>query len=214
MSKHLKENEIRFGPIGPNCVHLCVDMQKLFAAETEWNTPWMHKVLPKVQRISEAHPAETIFTRFMTLARPEEGKGTWKRYYERWRSMTAEELPPDMMDLLPPLQKLVPPAEILDKIVYAPWLTPELDERLKARGTDTLAITGGETDICVLGTVLGAVDRGFRTIVVTDALCSSSDETHDALMLLYRSRYGQQVEIVDTDTLLEAWPATSTAAYT
>ncbi len=209
--KHAKEDTLRFGPLGENCVHLCVDMQKLFAGETDWNTPWMHKVLPQVRTIAEAHPRDTIFTRFMTLARPEQGVGTWKRYYERWRSMTTEELPPDMMDLLEPLQALVPPAEILDKIVYSPWLEPDLDRRLAARGTDTVIVTGGETDMCVLGTVLGAVDRGLRTIVVTDALCSSSDETHDAMMMLYRNRYGQQVETIDTRTLMRAWPASVTS---
>ena len=181
-------------------------MQKLFGADTDWSTPWMHKVLPQVKRIAEAHPADTIFTRFMTLARPEQGVGTWKRYYERWRSMTTAALPPGTMDLLDPLQALVPPAETLDKFVYSPWLTNDLAERLAARNADTVIVTGGETDVCVLGTVLGAVDRGYRTLVVTDALCSSSDDTHDALMVLYRSRYGQQVETVDTTTLLEAWP--------
>ena len=37
---------------------------------------------------------------------------------------------------------------------------------------DTLVVTGGETDICVLATVLGAVDRGFRVVLVSDAICS------------------------------------------
>ena len=203
--KHRKENAIRFGPLGDHCLHICVDMQKLFAEDTDWQTPWMHKVLPQVTRIAQAHPAETIFTRFMTLSRPEEGQGTWKRYYERWRSMTTQELGPEMMDLLPELQALVPPAEVADKIVYSPWVDDGFEKRLRARGADTLIITGGETDVCVLGTVLGAVDRGYRTIVVNDALCSSSDETHDALMLLYYNRYGQQVETVHTDLLLESW---------
>ena len=210
--KHVKPKALRFGPLGQHCVHLCVDMQRLFAAQTDWNTPWMQKVLPQVRTIAEAHPAETIFTRFMPLARPDEGVGTWKRYYERWRSMTAEALPADLMELLKPLQALVPPAEILDKIVYSPWLDRDLDTRLAARGTDTVIITGGETDMCVLGTVLGAVDRGLRTIVITDALCSSSDDTHDALMMLYRNRYGQQIETIDTAALMEAWPASVTSS--
>lgn len=204
--KHAKENAVRFGPLGANCVHLCVDMQRLFGDETEWCTPWMPKVVPKVRRICEAHPADTIFTRFLTPARPEHGQGTWKRYYERWRSVTTEELAPGLLDLLEPLQAFVPPAVVLDKYVYSPWLTGELDKVLKERGTDTVVVTGGETDVCVLGTILGAVDRGLRTIIVTDALCSSSDETHEALMMLYRHRYGYQVETVDTDLLLEVWP--------
>ncbi len=68
-----------------------------------------------------------------------------------------------------------------------------------------MVITGAETDVCVLATVLGAIDRGYRVIVVSDALCSSSDETHDALITLYEKRYTQQVETVWTDVLLATW---------
>ena len=41
---------------------------------------------------------------------------------------------------------------------------------------------------------------------MTDALCSSADETHDAMMNVYTNRFGEQVETVTTDTLLESWP--------
>jgi nicotinamidase-related amidase len=53
--------------------------------------------------------------------------------------------------------------------------------------------------------VLGAVDLGYRIIIVTDGLCSSSDKAHDAMLTLYHGRYGQQVEAVATDTLLQSW---------
>lgn len=49
-------------------------------------------------------------------------------------------------------------------------------------------------------------DRGYRVILVVDALCSSSDSSHDFLMELFSSRFSQQIETVDTDTLLTAWP--------
>jgi len=51
-------------------------------------------------------------------------------------------------------------------------------------------------------TMLGAIDWGFRVILVTDALCSSADETHDAMMNIYMNRFGKQVETVTTQTLL------------
>jgi nicotinamidase-related amidase len=68
-----------------------------------------------------------------------------------------------------------------------------------------LIITGGETDVCVLSTVLGAVDRGYRVIVVPDALCSSSDTTHDAGLKLYSERYAEHVETVAADQILSNW---------
>jgi nicotinamidase-related amidase len=70
---------------------------------------------------------------------------------------------------------------------------------------ESIRITGGETDVCVLATVFGAIDWGFRVILVRDAVCSSADETHDATMALYTNRFGEQVETVTTDTLLESW---------
>jgi len=48
---------------------------------------------------------------------------------------------------------------------------------------------------------------GYRVVLASDALCSSSDETHDALMTLYRERFSQQIETVETATILAAWPS-------
>jgi nicotinamidase-related amidase len=180
-------------------------MQELFAQKTAWHTPWMERVLPVVTRIAEARPDRTIFTRFIPAERPGEGNGTWRGYYERWAEMTQQALPPGMIELVEPLRRLVPPAEVLDKRVYSPWATPELHRRLQARGIDSLVISGAETDVCVLAAVLGAVDLGYRVVIPTDALCSSSDRTHDALLTLYRERYGQQVETVLSEQLLRAW---------
>jgi nicotinamidase-related amidase len=66
-------------------------------------------------------------------------------------------------------------------------------------------VTGSETDVCVLATVLGAVDLGYRVIVVRDAVCSSSDAGHDALMTLYHQRYTEQIEVTDAATIIERW---------
>lgn len=196
---------LNYGPLGRNSVHLCVDMQKLFDEGTEWATPWMRRVLPNVEAILSEHAADTVFTRFIPASRPGEGEGTWKRYYERWASMTLEAVGEEMVALLPPLRRFVPPAVVIDKKVYSPWLDSGLESELKGRGADTLIVTGGETDVCVLGTVLGAVDRGYRVVVVADALCSSADETHDASMKVYHDRYGQQVETINTADLINQW---------
>jgi nicotinamidase-related amidase len=201
----MEQDHLQHGPLTESCAHLCVDMQNLFAEGTEWQTPWMKRVLPVVERIARARPDRTVFTRFIPAERPGQGEGTWRRYWERWASMTLEALPPGAVDLMPPLAALVPPAEVIDKRAYSPWVEPGLHGRLRARGIDTLVITGVETDVCVLGAVLGAVDLGYRVVVPTDAICSSSDKTHDALLTLYRERYGQQVETVTSEEILRSW---------
>ncbi|HEY0524914.1 MAG TPA: cysteine hydrolase [Stellaceae bacterium] len=194
-----------FGPLTDRTVHLCIDMQNLFAGDTPWHTPWMERVLPVVERIAAHHPSRTIFTRFVPPKSPERMPGSWRRYYDRWRDLTAERIDPRLVDLLPSLAALVPPAEVLDKYVYSPFSEPHLVPMLQKRGCDSLVITGAETDVCVLATVLGAVDHGYRVVVATDALCSSADETHDALLTLYQKRFGQQIEAADADTILASW---------
>jgi len=68
-----------------------------------------------------------------------------------------------------------------------------------------LVITGAETDVCVLAAVLGAIDLGYRVIIARDAICSSADATHDAILTLYHQRFAEQIEIADTATILAHW---------
>ena len=191
--------------IPETAVHLCVDMQRMFVEDTEWRTPWAERVLPVIVRLCEAKAERTCFTRFIPAQRPGEGWGTWRRYWERWPSMTLEMLGEGMVELAVPLQRFVPPGHLLDKRVYSPWMRANFDAALRRSGVDTLVVTGAETDVCVLATVLGAIDLGYRTVVVTDALGSSSDESHDALMGLYHERFSQQVETADSAEILAAW---------
>jgi nicotinamidase-related amidase len=57
----------------------------------------------------------------------------------------------------------------------------------------------------VLASVLSAVDLGYRVIIVRDAVCSSSDEGHDMLLRLYDTRFSEQIETADAETILSQW---------
>jgi len=116
--------------------------------------------------------------------------------------MTRESIDREMIELVPELAEFVPPARVLDKRVYSPWLDGRLHQHLQDGDVTTLVVSGGETDVCVLSTVLGAVDLGYRVVLAMDALCSSSDKTHDALMTVYANRFSQQVEAVTTEAIL------------
>lgn len=201
----MSAESLPYGPLGPDTVHLCIDMQTLFAERTDWHVPWMERVLPRVVKVAEAHPDRNIFTRFVPPEKPDEMPGTWRRYYERWQNMTGSKLDPSLVELVPPLAALVPPGTIVDKRHYSPFVEPRLHAMLQDRGINTLVITGSETDVCVLATVMAAVDLGYRVVIVRDGVCSASDETHDALMRMYHARFGQQIEAADVETVLSAW---------
>lgn len=185
--------------------HLCVDMQNLFAEDTPWRTPWMARVLPNVVSLTRARPERTIFTRFVPAHDVCEAQGSWRRYWEKWSDLTLRRIDRRLIELVPPLAAFSPPAQIVDKRFNSPWFHTDLEERLRRLDCAAIIVSGAETDVCVLSAVLGAVDRGIRVVIATDAICSSSDDTHDALIEVYHKRYSQQIETATVDEILEAW---------
>jgi nicotinamidase-related amidase len=185
--------------------HICVDMQSLFAEETDWHAPWLKRVLPAVEALVERSAERTVFTRFLPPSTPQQAVGAWRQYYERWASMTRRQLPAELLDLVPPLARFVPPARVFDKAIYSPWLSGDLHGALQSAGISTLVISGGETDICVLATVLGAIDLGYRVILPVDALFGSADATHDAMIGVYSSRFQLQLTTTNVAELFEFW---------
>jgi nicotinamidase-related amidase len=89
--------------------------------------------------------------------------------------------------------------------VSSTFEAPAFQQALDELEADTIIFTGVETDVCVLATALTAIDRGYRTILIADAIASSSPPGHRASLDSVYPRFDQQVEIIDTDTLLKAW---------
>jgi nicotinamidase-related amidase len=188
-----------------DAVHLCIDMQNIFAPGGLWATPWMERVLPTIAGIVAKHAARTIFSRFITPESPEDRPGQWQNYFRRWHQATRKHLPSSALELVPELNRFVPPAALIDKPAYSAFSNPNLSSLLVDKHVGTVVISGAETDVCVLSTVLSAVDLGFRVVIVEDALCSSSDIGHDALMTMYRTRFHGQVDLLSAEELADFW---------
>lgn len=185
--------------------HICVDVQTMFAADTAWHAPWLGGVLPAIEALVDRAPSNTIFTRFIPPLFAKEESGTWRDYYTRWPTMVRSELAPELTEVVPRLARYMPPARQFDKNRYSPWLFGNLHQTLRRNGIETLVVSGGETDVCVMATVLGAVDLGYKTFVATDAIFGSADQTHDAAMTVLKCRFGQQVLALSTQDLLDSW---------
>lgn len=182
-------------------------MQRMFAEATPWQVPWLPRVLPCVLEIAQRQAPRTIFTRFVPPDSPDDAHGAWRDYYRAWPQMTRHALGADLLNLVDPLARLVPPARVIDKPANSAFSHPGLAAGLRRSGATSLVVTGGETDVCVLATVMTAVDLGFRVVLPTDALCSTRDATHDALLTLYRERFSHQIEATTTEDVLRRWPA-------
>jgi nicotinamidase-related amidase len=190
---------------GTCAVHLCIDMQRIFAEETQWHTPTLLDIVPNVARIVAEKPGHTIFARFIVPLTPDHAAGSWQTYYRHWSSLTGANLAPGMIDLIQPLAALAVSEEILDKPTYSLFGDNGLEQRLRARKADTLIITGVETDVCVLATIFDAVDRGYRVILVRDGVTSSSHESHKATLELILPRMPQQITIAPTADVIRSW---------
>src|SRR5947209_8019076 len=188
-----------------DAVHLCIDMQNIFGRGGIWETPWMERVLPAIVDLTDRYAARTVFTRFVTPLDAEDRPGRWRRYFTKWKCATRSRLPAEQLELIPALRRFAPPAAVIDKPAYSAFAESALGAFLRDRRVSTVVVTGAETDVCVLSTVLDAVDLGLRVVIVEDALCSSSDTGHDALMLLYRNRFAEQIELVRFDELPMLW---------
>ncbi|HEY0697043.1 MAG TPA: cysteine hydrolase [Micromonospora sp.] len=63
----------------------------------------------------------------------------------------------------------------------------ELDDILRIRAVDTVLLVGVATNIAVESTARGAVDHGYRTVLVSDACAAASDEMHRASLATLES---------------------------
>jgi ureidoacrylate peracid hydrolase len=70
---------------------------------------------------------------------------------------------------------------------------------LRGRGLDTVVVTGTVTSVCCESTARDAMMINFRTIMVTDANASHTDEEHNASLIAFYLSFG---DIMPTDLLI------------
>jgi nicotinamidase-related amidase len=196
---------LKFGALGRNTLHLCIDMQMMFAFETKWASESIWYALPTIMKICDKYAPRTAFSRFICPKDLSETSGQWTRFYAEAEGMLCANMDPSMMDLLPELKRFCPPAKIVDRKVFSAMASSALRELLVEQSIDTLVISGFETDVCVLATVIAAIDLGFRIVLVRDALASSNAVGENAALDGIFSRFDQQIEVINSAALFQTW---------
>lgn len=83
--------------------------------------------------------------------------------------------------------------------------TTDLHEQLAGRGIDTLVLTGISTSGVVMSTLVEAVDRDYRVIVLSDAVADRRGDVHDILL---NTIFPSRAHVIDSTTLHDLLQAT------
>lgn len=70
------------------------------------------------------------------------------------------------------LRALPEATPVLDKVVFGLADQADIADAVAATGRRTAVLVGLETDVCILHSALGLIDRGYRAVVVVDAVAS------------------------------------------
>ena len=195
---------LTFGFLDEQALHICIDMQQIFLEPGPWYAEAGLAILPKIEQLVHARNLPTFFTRFITPSTATEAMGSWQTYYEFWHQVTKDEAGEEWLALHPNLPKFAKSSNTYDKTTYDAFASGSFRSSIDRAKPSALIFSGIETDVCVLGTVLTAVDLGIRTIIAKDAVTSSDLNSHSACFEFIFPRYSQQIEIATVAEILSA----------
>lgn len=159
---------------------VAIDMQRIFGEpSSEWFTPRFAEASAAIQRLRDAFPASTAFTRFVAPAQP---TGAWTAYYETW-PFALDPANVDRYELMPEFP--VRDSPVIDRTTFGKW---DRETHAAIDGSNEIVLVGVSTDCCVISTALAAADAGVHVRVAADACAGVSDEDHQRaldVMALY-----------------------------
>jgi nicotinamidase-related amidase len=186
-------------------LHVVVDMQRLFAEHPDWAVKDVARIRKEVIWLAEHKPGRTLWTRFIPAQNADAAKGSWRKYYEQWPSATLDGGGADYVDLVLEHRTLAGKASVFDKSTFSAFGNEKFVAALQSAGSETLILSGVETDVCVWATALDAIDAGLFVVLARDALASGTPEAHQALLDVIAPRFAPQVAVMDHAELEAAW---------
>jgi len=87
--------------------------------------------------------------------------------------------------------------EIVPKKRYSAFIqgASDLPQRLRARGFDTVLITGTVTSVCCESSARDAMMLNFRTVMVSDGCAAMTDAEHAASLIAFYLQFGDVLTV-------------------
>ena len=91
-----------------------------------------------------------------------------------------------------PTLEVRPEDAVVAKRRYSAFMpgTCDLAPMLRARGIDTVLITGTLTNVCCDSSARDAMMLDFRTVMVSDGCAAPSEEEHDGALAAFYATFG------------------------
>lgn len=110
------------------------------------------------------------------------------------RAMGDDDPSTAIVDALAPRQGDI----VVRKVRIGAMSTTDLDQRLRARGVNTVVLAGVSTSGVVLSTVIDAADRDYRVYVLSDGVADFDADVHDVLL---NKVFGRRATVIDSAEL-------------
>lgn len=185
-----------------------VDLQNGFMDDAVGHAvcPMARDIVPNVNRLAAAVRASggqvfwiknTVDAATLESWSVMEQMATPARRAKRWAAMSEGTKGHELW----PLLDVKPADTIVRKYRFSAFLpgASELPDILRARGLDTVLITGTVTNVCCESSARDAMMTNFKTIMVTDANAAQTMEEHRASLLAFYNVFG---DVMDTDFLI------------
>jgi ureidoacrylate peracid hydrolase len=185
-----------------------IDMQNTWVKEgMPAYSPYCEAIVPNINRLAAAMRAAggTVF--WVRAIYGDDAPHTWKSYME----FLSPEFLGDMLDALTEGHEgaalwhgldVQPGDQHVIKRRFSALIqgSSDLGERCQKAGIDTLIITGTATNICCESTARDAFMLSYRTLVVSDANATATDEAHNASLNALFTRFA---DVFSTDEVLD-----------
>ena len=205
-----------FNDIDPaRTAHVVVDLQNGFMAEGQpAEIPTAREIVPNVNRISAALRSTgglVIYIQNTIDAAAKEAWSNWFTYMSgdgRREAMEAAFADGSYGHSLWPGLEVLPQDIRVKKNRFGAFVpgSSDLHAVLQARGIDTVIITGTATNVCCESTARDAFMLNYRTLVVSDANATVSDEAHNASLNALFVRFA---DVFTTDEIVDLLVAAS-----
>jgi maleamate amidohydrolase len=97
-----------------------------------------------------------------------------------------------------------PDEAVLPKLFASAFFGTALASLLVARGCDSVIVAGASTSGCVRATAVDAVQHGYPTLVVREAVADRAAGAHDGALLDLDAKYADVIGVVDAVARLAA----------